>query len=54
MLDAVFYRIGGFRWSFCGVSDVSVPLSLGMTAGFIVACLLVIRGIFRTGYRLRP
>jgi ABC-2 type transport system permease protein len=34
-------------------ADVSVALSLGMTIGFLAACLLVVRWIFRSGYKLR-
>ena len=47
------YLISGFRWSFYENADVPVGLSLGITAGFLVACLVVIRWMFRTGYRLR-
>jgi ABC-2 type transport system permease protein len=48
------YLVSGFRWSFYGVSDVGVGLSLGMTLGFMVLCLAVIWRIFRTGYHLKP
>jgi ABC-2 type transport system permease protein len=42
-----------FRWCFYGVADVNVVVSFSMTAGFMVACLLVISWIFKTGYRLK-
>jgi ABC-2 type transport system permease protein len=45
--------INGFRWSFYGVSYVSMPVSLGMTLAFTTACLAVIAWIFKTGYRLK-
>jgi ABC-2 type transport system permease protein len=45
--------VSGFRWSFYGVADVAVGVSLAMTAAFMLACLVVIGWIFRTGYRLR-
>lgn len=54
LFNPVVYLISGFRWSFFENADVSVGVSLAMTAGFLVACLLVIRWIFRTGYRLKP
>jgi ABC-2 type transport system permease protein len=45
--------ISGFRWSFYENADVSVVLSLGMTVSFLVFCLLIVRWVFKTGYRLR-
>lgn len=53
LFNPVVYLISGFRWSFFGVSDVTPGVSLGMTFVFLVLCLLVIRRIFKTGYRLR-
>lgn len=51
--NPVVYLINGFRWSFYGVSDVSVALSLLMTFLFLVSCLIVIWWIFKTGYKLK-
>jgi ABC-2 type transport system permease protein len=53
LFNPVVYLINGFRWSFYGIADVSVGLSLAMTLAFMVACLLIIAWIFRTGYRLK-
>jgi ABC-2 type transport system permease protein len=53
LFNPVVYLINGFRWSFYGISDVSVGLSLAMTATFMAACLGVIWWVFRTGYRLK-
>jgi ABC-2 type transport system permease protein len=53
LFNPVVYLVSGFRWSFFGRSDVSVGISLAMTAAFLVLCLAVIWWIFRTGYRLR-
>jgi ABC-2 type transport system permease protein len=53
LFNPVVYLVSGFRWSFYENADVSVVLSLGMTVTFLVICLLVVRWIFRTGYRLR-
>jgi ABC-2 type transport system permease protein len=53
LFNPVVYLVSGFRWSFYGVSDVGVGISLGMTVAFMAACLLVIWWIFRTGYRLK-
>jgi ABC-2 type transport system permease protein len=53
LFNPVVYLISGFRWSFFEVSDVSVAVSLGMTALFLVVCLAVVWWIFKTGYRLK-
>lgn len=53
LFNPMVYLISGFRWSFYGVSDVNVGVSLGMTFGFMLLCLLVIWWIFRSGYRLK-
>lgn len=53
LFNPVVYLISGFRWSFYGVADVSVGISLAMIAVFLIACLLGIWWIFKTGYRLK-
>ncbi len=53
LFNPVVYLISGFRWSFYGVSDVSIGISLGMTLGFMLLCLVTIWWIFKTGYRLK-
>lgn len=53
LLNPVVYLVSGFRWSFYGLSDVNVYVSLGMTLVFLLGCLLVIWWIFRSGYRLK-
>jgi len=53
LFNPVVYLISGFRWSFFGKGDVSIGLSLGVTAGFMVACLVAIAAIFRSGWRLK-
>ncbi|MER1941469.1 MULTISPECIES: ABC transporter permease [unclassified Castellaniella] len=54
LLNPVVYLISGFRWSFFGLADVNVWLSLAMTLVFLAVCLVTVAWIFRTGYRLRP
>ncbi len=53
LFNPVVYLVSGFRWSFYGVADVSVGISMGMTLVFLAACLAAVWWIFRTGYRLR-
>jgi ABC-2 type transport system permease protein len=53
LFNPVVYLVSGFRWSFYGIADVSVGLSLAMTLVFLAACVAVVAWIFRTGYRLK-
>lgn len=53
LFNPVVYLISGFRWSFYGISDVNVYVSLGMIVVFLLLCLGVVWWIFRTGYHLR-
>lgn len=53
LFNPVVYLISGFRWSFYGVADVNIWISLGMTLLFMFACLGTIGWIFKTGYRLK-
>jgi ABC-2 type transport system permease protein len=54
LFNPVVYLISGFRWSFYGIADVSVGLSLAMTLCFLAICLVAVWWIFKTGYRLKP
>ena len=42
------------RWSFYGISDVSVAASLVMILFFLTLCLGIVAWIFKTGYRIKP
>ncbi|QCF26966.1 ABC transporter permease [Hydrocarboniclastica marina] len=53
LFNPVVYLISGFRWSFYGVADVHVGVSIGMTLVFLGICLAMVAWIFKTGYRLR-
>ena len=53
LFNPVVYLISAFRWSFYGVADVSVALSLSMTVFFLAVCLTAVWWIFKTGYRLK-
>ncbi|WP_312524826.1 ABC transporter permease [Paracoccus sp. (in: a-proteobacteria)] len=52
-LNPVLYLISGFRWSFFGLADVPVKVSLIAVTIMLVICLFAIRWIFQTGWRLR-
>jgi len=53
LFNPVVYLISGFRWSFYGIADVSVGVSLAMTCGFLAASIAIVAWIFKTGYRLK-
>ena len=53
LFNPVVYLVSGFRWSFYGIADVNVGVSLGATLLFLVICLVIVAWIFRTGYRLK-
>jgi ABC-2 type transport system permease protein len=53
LFNPVVYLISGFRWSFYGISDVSVEVSFTMTLVFLLLCLAIVRWMFKTGYRLK-
>jgi ABC-2 type transport system permease protein len=53
LFNPVVYLVSGFRWSFYGVSDVGVGVSLAATAGFMLACVIAVARIFQTGWKLR-
>src|SRR6188508_140720 len=53
LFNPVVYLISGFRWSFFETSDVSVGVSLAMTGGFLLVCLVAVAWTFKTGYRLK-
>lgn len=53
LFNPVLYLVSGFRWSFYGIADVSIGVSLGMIMVFLTLCLTTVWWIFRTGYRLK-
>jgi ABC-2 type transport system permease protein len=53
LFNPVVYLISGFRWAFFEIADVSVGVSLAMTALFLLVCLGIVWWIFKTGYRLK-
>jgi ABC-2 type transport system permease protein len=53
LFNPLVYLISGFRWSFYGVADVDVGVSIAATLAFLAACLATVWWIFKTGYRLK-
>ena len=52
LFNPAVYLISGFRWSFYGIADVNVAVSVVMTLVFLGVCLAIVGLIFKTGYRL--
>ena len=53
LFNPVVYLISGFRWSFYGVADVNVGISVAAILSFLALCLGTIWWIFRTGWKLK-
>src|SRR5437660_8309961 len=53
LFNPVVYLVSGFRWSFYGIADVGVGISIGMTLVFLVICLAIVWWIFKTGFKLK-
>jgi len=53
LFNPVVYLVSGFRWSFYGIADVRIEVSLAMTVLFLGLFLAIVAWIFRTGYRLK-
>jgi len=53
LVNPAVYLISGFRWSFYGIHDVSVGVSVAMTTMFLGLCLAIVWWMFKTGYRLK-
>jgi ABC-2 type transport system permease protein len=53
LFNPVVYLVSGFRWSFYGLADVNVWISLAATLFFLAVCIAIVAWIFKTGYRLK-
>ena len=53
LFNPVVYLISGFRWSFYGVADVNIGISVAATMGFMALCVGAVWWIFRTGWKLK-
>lgn len=53
LFNPVLYLVNAFRWTFFGHADVHIGISIGFTLLFLLACLIIVTWIFKTGYRLK-
>jgi hypothetical protein len=51
--QASFREPGAFRWSFYGVADVDVAISVAAICGFLALCPVAVWWIFRIGWKLK-
>ena len=53
LFNPLVYLISGFRWSFFGLADVNIEISVAAIVSFLVVLLAIVWWIFKTGYRLK-
>ena len=53
LFNPVVYLVSAFRWSFFGVADVHLGISVAAILFVLCLCLGIIWWMFRTGYRLK-
>ena len=53
-LNPLFYMVDAVRYGFLGTSDVSIVLSLGVTAVIAVAMVAWSQWLFSSGHKLKP
>jgi ABC-2 type transport system permease protein len=53
LFNPLLYLISGFRWSFFGLADVNVGISITVIVLFLLLCMATVWWIFKTGYRLK-
>ena len=53
LFNPIVYLVSGFRWSFFGLADVNIAISVVMTLAFLAACMGIVWWFFKTGYRLK-
>ena len=51
--NPIVYLISAFRWSFYGEVEIDIYISITTIFIFLIACLLTIHFIFKTGYRIK-
>lgn len=54
LFNPVVYLISGFRWSFYGLADVDLAVSVGAILAFMTACVATATWMLRTGWKLKP
>jgi ABC-2 type transport system permease protein len=53
LFNPIVYLVSAFRWSFYGLADVDIAVSVLLALIFLGLCLGIVGWIFKTGYRLK-
>ncbi len=53
MFNPIFYMISGLRWGFFGEADVSPIIATASVLILLVVCAIILRWMFRTGYKIK-
>ncbi len=53
LFNPIVYLVSAFRWSFFGVSEISVLTSFLAICFFCLICIFIIWMIFKTGYKIK-
>lgn len=53
LINPVVYLVSGFRWSFYDTSDVPMWVSVVIALGLLVACMLIVSRMLKSGYNLK-
>ena len=53
LFNPIFYLVSGFRYSFFGTGEVNILISIFSISLFILLCIIIIRRIFKTGYKIK-
>ena len=51
--NPVVYLINGLRFSFYGVSDFNIWISVGLMLSFLIICIVVVTSLLKKGYNIK-
>ena len=51
--NPVVYLINGLRYSFYGVSDFNIWISIGLMVMFLMICISVVTMLLKKGYNIK-
>ena len=51
--NPVVYLINGLRFSFYGVSDFNIWISVGLMLSFLIICIVIVTSLLKKGYNIK-
>ena len=51
--NPVVYLINGLRFSFYGVSDFNIWISVGLMLAFLAICIAIVTSLLKKGYNIK-